>query len=1296
MPRTKDKTNSLNLVKCPYCNLAYKNLTQHLQTNKRCRNDVFANDPTKLFYISNHDSIQPKSSSTSMQIPPRDEEQSSISTLKQNSLAGNSLSLNRNRYGNDNNETQDISNHTASSSHHVATSMNTEILHQESYFFDNNLFQINQRNRCSSNSQKKSNKNATAKSSASNCIHHPQIFMLPTSESQLSRASSPNPPQFNNYEMVCNDNHNIHTSTSTKAYTSESEENNDEEFDMNDDPDDFNIFQEDNNVTQVDTYTTEQINNMPSPPYQQLQQNNILNNLPSNNTETTVYVPPIPETNPLNFNHLYADFRKYQLNILVLQHNELPVSKEIIQCIRLLQIIVDSKLPKSVYTSTIKWHQQTLSKLYFQKLNVLQETIQIPILPKSYSNVIETINDILSVGDKTVELKPECHQVVIPSEHTISVTRFPLKAMLYSLFLTPSLMDSKHCLLHNKYYRNPNLLRDLDTKDRVFGDIHTGEWFFNAYNNICTSQRDVLVPIIIFCDETPIDTYGRLGLDAILFTLGCFKKDVRNLDKAWRLLGYVPDMKNYTSDGSSKSKQRNIRKDYHSVLTVILQEIYELERSGGIAYTIQSDCGTKFEDVTLRFCLMLVSGDAPGLDKLADMYCSYTTASKYVCRDCYCLSSNLNNHLEKCIFVNRADITNKSKEELEEYCYHKVENNAFNRHSFGGDPSHINGCSPPEILHQFLLGVVKMLLKYFSGAITNKAMQQIDRTVIFISRNFSRQSHRKFPDIALFKNGYVKSHLTGKEHINQLFILYISLIQTYNMYTIPIIDSKSAAKSCTVKKQKTSTTSTGRSRNHFNGKSTVTEFVEEKVEYNKILSDLTKMRKWINLLEQTLCFNQWLQQSEIPYTDLIDTTSEDHSDDIHPDLSEESGAPFHYTSIADKAIRKFMSNFTENVKEMAGNKTCTAKLHWILHLEHYAKKFGAFVNYEGGIGERMLKSMVKQPARQTQRRQHVLAYQACTRYYEHILVKTINNLLDYSPPENTEKNTQNNPTALSCDQNTLEFTDTSKRRSYSTIGIYHLITEEDNMNLLEKIKYPKDPQRGKNQMVTHNIELLQRIIVRLRMDDFKFVGSEIHCFTTLKFCMDWSSNNINENIKDPQDVLFRADPCYHGKPWLDWCLTSWTSDNVEDYDDEELNDDPENIAYYPARIIMFIDPRQMDFTDKDDLLKRKGKLWAIINCTKADVRSSSPNTLPTKRKFNDKCRLIKTFEVEDEYRIISVNAIERDAFVVCDSNSENLSSWNHSADAKASNQTHSSTYVMLLEDIEHWPSMFINTNNWKM
>lgn len=1000
------------------------------------------------------------------------------------------------------------------------------------------------------------------------------------------------------------------------------------------------------------------------------------------------------------------DFREYFQHIYSFANMQVTLSIPLQCSIDLLHLMNESNISNNQYSNIVKWYEDTSiamskvmnpdssAKFYMNSMNI----------PKDRNKVIKEISSILTNNKDDLSLIPTEKVIRALSNNKLytSISRFPMKGILFSYFLNSYLMSSRNSWVYDKYYRNPNLIPRETGDQRFYGDIHTGTWFLKAYNNVCPFLSDILVPIIIFIDETTIDNNGRQSLDAVLLTLGLFRRSTRNKQEAWRLLGYVPDCTS-TEVGTEDlpEKPEDKRKDYHHYLQYMLQEVYELEMSDGIIWDLPSLDGKSIEQVRFRFRVMFVSGDAPGLDKLADMYATYSSSSSYLCRDCHCPTEKLDDPEIVCNFIERDEIRTKSKEQLKNMCFYKIENNAFNRHDFGGDSGGINGCSPPEILHQFLLGVVQTQLNFFSNAITRPAMLFIDDMIKNTSSNFHRQSNRSYPDISLFKNGFQKSSLTGKEHIDQLFVLYLALIQTHSLYSLPKIEKNVPARYKTVTKKKRKAESTN---TDISGQTET--YIREKLEYRKILSEEQSMKDWITMLEHTLCFNEWINLEKIPYEHL-----------------EQEGSDAQNSStdcLGTRAIRKYLRKYKHNVTEVAGNKLRKAKIHWTLHLPHYGRKFGSLLNQNGGIGERMLKSLVKECARKTQRRQHLLAKQACDRYYESNVIQTIYSIIHgpkpcFSSSYTTKQSVSSNNRGLSetnltpAGPNTNDLVSHnqvfSKSRMYEVGGRYDIIFDTDLSTYLATFW----SNTRKKATTTHSEETIKMIMKRLRHVDIGIKSSVIKAFSTLKFQCDWSIGTPQQEdaeILDDSKVIFRANPCFYKKPWFDWCITVWKTggvgdDNNDDNQDhqEEDDEDEEGLEYFPSRIIMFIDANSMEFEDKEKVIREKGKLWAVVKSTQKDPRSNAHEhnqgitnrTSRINQRPNDFCKLVETYQMEESLRIISVNAIKKDAFVITDVDTVYRSNPNQ-RNYFGCSSLFSGKNVLLIKDRNQWANEFINGN----
>ena len=894
---------------------------------------------------------------------------------------------------------------------------------------------------------------------------------------------------------------------------------------------------------------------------------------------------------------LFRDFIDIQENISK-YHTYLRLSNNELYSIQMLKLTFDKQIASSSFTHIMHLQEEYMCSMFSEMSLKSNSMIQsIPIFPKTKESVLNKITKFVFAGTSGYSLIPTTRQVQLPGRRLYnSVTKFDLGSLLLSFLNDKRLTNPSNLLIEDVFYRNPELFATLDESEKQYSDIHTGSWFLNAHRKLCVLKNDdlscdILCPIIMFIDGTPIDTFGNLKLDAIMFTLGIYNRETRNKSYAWRLLGYIPEVADELlyDDGSkesdSKKKRQNKQRiDYHHTLQYLLEEFVQLQNSSGILWNYKDQMNI-IRKVRLRPTLMYIIGDALGNDKLCDRFQSYGKGTKYLCRDCLCPTEELDDVDYKCTFTKRSYLNTLSLKELFEKSYHKVENNVFDELHFGYDMYGINGCTPSEILHQFLLGIVKKATDHFFDCITSSGLSLIKQVTQYMSKSWSRQSDRYLPNIHMFHKDLNKKKLTGDEHINLVFALYLLLSQTHVTRKLVQIETNAKPRTKTIK---VSTNVNCDVNNSSNSRT---------VKYNKIGQNKESLQKWVLLFERTLCFYYWMKLSKIGYTDLKESTD---------------GA---FDSPADYSIREYLKLYNEVVIIPTGNGNKCMKDHQCLHIPHQIRRFGIPLNYDGSIGERHLKEITKQPARMTQKRKTTLAAQACMRYSEKLRVRLIHQILEDNGSINTSICNDDNSSTSIVEEEILDPTigETNGRR-YKTNGYYTYNLEDG-----EVVSVTTYGNRKVTKPILHQKSLIKDIVNKLS-EDYGFIGSSINCFSRLTYISDSNKEKIS----------FRSSPYYNGGLWFDWCITKW-----------EMND---TTSYYPARIVMFIDVSGMQFNDNDeDITSTHGNYLAIIRTVVDDERI--PNTMGV---HSTSC-LLDSFKIEDSaIRLIPCDSIECCAYIVPD------------------------------------------------
>ena len=1017
---------------------------------------------------------------------------------------------------------------------------------------------------------------------------------------------------------------------------------------------------------------------------------NLVNDLNQN-----FVVPRQEHENQCNLPFDY-DLRYIQL-ILLQQMVHLLVDEPTTSCIQLMKIMQVGKIPNCHYTTLIKWFNWTMMTLSTDSSNTTSSTrsssysaaplSRQPNIPQSRKKVIDSLNDLFSNKSHDYSLAPIHEVIQLPSSVYAKISCFKFSAIVTSLLSEPEFMsDPMNNYFQNEYYRDPTRLNNIPINKKQYRDLHHGSAFLSAYKKCCKDKRDILLPIIAFIDGTPIDAFGRLKLEVVMISLGIATQSFRNKSDAWRILGYIPsDFSEEEEQDKPISTKHSLthrqeatknRMDYHQILQFIFRDIISLEKSDkGILWDIHKesrDGEITIETVRLKPFLILIVGDAVGNDKLADRYISYGKSVKRLCRDCDCPTEHLDDPDYVCSFTKRNDIIDMSDNDLKKISYYKISNNAFDNLHFGGDEHGINGNSPPEPLHQNNIGCQKKLNIFFSDCLTKPGKKFFNAIVKHLCANWCRQSARNYFQINLFKDGFERPQLTGDEVITQTFVLYLALVQTHTLNNLPNIES-SIKKRYKTKKTKVKSNKGGLSDDHndvddvgmindeeafYNHDDddediTIAQVNIKKMYYPKISDSINQMKKWIMLFEMCLCLDAWLTQPSIK-----------HCDVSQPNNGINNNTPT--MSKADIALRQYLQLYCSLLQEPIGNGTKTAKIHWLLHIPHYIRKFGPPNVISTQRPESNLSPMVKTAGRATQMRPAELTAQATNRYYESLMINRSFKLLQSSPLSGGLMRMKELDDDLNTNKNAIDWN--NDHMLYIITGKYKL--DLDDNYEFNKVIWPK----GREKHISHNKKLLTQIIHRLKRKDFQLNSKFINCFTRLDI--------VEKGNKESRN-MFRADPYFFKKIWMDWCIARWTTnnettsdreddDNFADHYDQQNHGDEMNLC----RILMFIDTTEMKFgTTNNDI----PKLLAVIRCTKEDKRKQY-------QRLHKDCRLITSYEMEEMIRIIPCNTISKTAYVVTDL--VNIQK------QRGGSISFASRYVLLVRDKSEWPNMFID-NKWK-
>ena len=853
---------------------------------------------------------------------------------------------------------------------------------------------------------------------------------------------------------------------------------------------------------------------------------------------------------------------------------------------------------------------------------------------------------------------------------SVSVPKFDFVSAFLNIMHDPSIVGESQNLLYNlPEYLDPN--NKQKSIHSPVDYIFHGSWYKDTHNLLISdTKKELICPIILYVDGVSIDNGGRKSLEPISFTLGWFSKQIRNMQKCWRVLGYIPNVEKTTSmdykDEFGNKKKDVIKKShYHEIIQCILSELHDVQKRGGIRMILPFQSCMK--EVLVKFPIAFIVGDTIGNDKLCSRYQNYTPTqleNTGVSRDCICTYKYAGKHNYKCNILSRKTVKSLPSDVSRRLGFDKSTFNAFDDMCFGASRHGINGHTPPEMLHQWYLGVLTMFIKYFLEHITSKCKDTLDLMVQNMSRISCRQSDRSLPNIGLFRNGIDKVKLTGSEKGTQLFMLWLVLIP--KNHGICLIDTEMNAPAkyklvaSDIKKGRTS-----------------------RIYEPKILDTWKKYHSWINIFESMLSIGEWLRSSSVSIdrrdieprhsielfmlhgydawqNNIVSTQNEmmrnnrviDFSEvEVHDTTSYSSTIrsfqdPNVFThhdvftckkatikvSRADVGIRVFMKQCREVINEEDISILKNGKFHQLLHYTYYIHSFGCPANFDGSIPESMNKEFAKNTGKRTQQRNETINQQCAERFYENNIIDSSWNKMNNSQKSDSLKITEMQPAFEGCYDvsGTYTFTFniiddevwTYTNHCYSNFNQYVLtkskyIFIDFDTNMLN-VKYSN---RIRMTLMTTLVLTLIRnnVITRnlIKCTETKNSINQLTCYSHIKLLNDLTIHSALEYYSEDN--------------WIDWALVDWGDEG----------------GVLPCKVLCLFDARNVINGIKLHSQKEANHssyISSLLECSIwCLVRSASSMPSPSEKKTPS---LFSRHKMANELCIVTIDSVICGAYVL--------------------------------------------------
>mmetsp|Transcript_9536 Transcript_9536/g.10518 ORF Transcript_9536/g.10518 Transcript_9536/m.10518 type:complete len:195 (-) Transcript_9536:261-845(-) len=143
------------------------------------------------------------------------------------------------------------------------------------------------------------------------------------------------------------------------------------------------------------------------------------------------------------------------------------------------------------------------------------------------------------------------------------------------------------------------------------------------------------------------------------------------------------------------------------------------------------------------------------------------------CRDCNIRFNQCNSPYAVCQPITRSQIKSYPAHHRKAMNFYDIEMTAYDYLDMGPNNC-ILRATPPEVLHEWLLGIVSVILTYLLSFLTPRSEQYLKELCADIAKQSSRQSDRSYPNIRSNVDVTSTTKKTAKEKLDQLFLIYLA------------------------------------------------------------------------------------------------------------------------------------------------------------------------------------------------------------------------------------------------------------------------------------------------------------------------------------------------------------------------------------------------------------------------------------------------------------------------------------------------------------------------------------------
>jgi hypothetical protein len=510
---------------------------------------------------------------------------------------------------------------------------------------------------------------------------------------------------------------------------------------------------------------------------------------------------------------------------------------------------------------------------------------------------------------------------------TTEVILFDFKEQLIDLLSDNTLFGNLSNLVVNRDSNDPESKWKpyVRTGNKTY-EVLDGDWYQKYAKHLVTDyQTQFCCPIGLYIDASETVVYQRYSFQPLIMFPLILSCKTRNRKTSSRVLALIPDLeakstavKNASKQGGAHYKGLSIR-NYHKCMEHALQSLKDCQKEGGITTFLR--LGNDIRRLQIKVPVAFILGDGKSQDHLCGRYGGHNT--QRMCRACNVNFENSDQPDFQCKWINHDMFHDKVLTVLndgEELKCHKREAfkflhensqhaviNAFHDIDFAGFPRGIFGCTPHDLMHAFLEGVLKYCTRIFIKGFSTASQAEIDQCVDVLFGTFRSSEVPNMLRTNFTKGMTNLTMITADEEIGMALTL---LIVAQTNIGQEIFDKRTETN------------------------------VHDDADNRQVCS----FQDFVEVIEILLSFHSWYKSTvPVPWNDASKSTLKE-------------------------SIVKMLNKVIVTLPRVEGNGWKIQKLHELLHIPEDVQNFGSPKNFDTGIMENRLIHVGKINAKTTQKR----------------------------------------------------------------------------------------------------------------------------------------------------------------------------------------------------------------------------------------------------------------------------------------------------------------------------------------